>query len=162
MTGVQTCALPIFLAAQFPASVATRSAGYMGKKLLALLQMMEVDEEGTDCGTKNLIPITITKANKDAVLYTYISDNGQEIMLTRDNVGQYVGRTVMMRSPMSCTSDKICSKCAGKLFYMLDVKHAGLFATQISHSALNLGLKAKHNSLVDLYTLNPDELLEDV
>ena len=150
------------LAAQFPASVATRSAGYMGKKLLALLQMMEVDEEGTDCGTKNLIPITITKANKDAVLYTYISDNGQEIMLTRDNVGQYVGRTVMMRSPMSCTSDKICSKCAGKLFYMLDVKHAGLFATQISHSALNLGLKAKHNSLVDLYTLNPDELLEDV
>lgn len=150
------------LAAQFPASVATQSAGYMGKKLLALLQMMEVDEEGTDCGTKNLIPITITKTNKDAVLYTYITDNGQEIMLTRDNVNQYVGKTVMMRSPMSCTSEKICSKCAGKLFYMLGVKHAGLFATQISHSALNLGLKAKHNSLIDLYTLNPDELLEDV
>jgi len=150
------------LSAQYPASIATQSAGYMGKKLLALLQMMEVDEEGTDCGTKNLIPITITKTNKNEVLYSYIDNNGQELMLTRDNVEQFVGKTVMMRSPMSCTSEKICSKCAGKLFYMLGVKHAGLFATQISHSALNLGLKAKHNSLVNLYTLNPDDLLEDV
>ena len=68
----------------------------------------------------------------------------------------------MMRSPESCTSEKICAKCAGNLFYLLGVKHAGLFATQISHADLNLALKAKHNSLINLYTLNPDELIEDL
>lgn len=151
------------LAAQYPASIATQNAGYMGKKLLALLQMVEVDEDGSDCGTKNLIPIKVTGWNKNDLVYRYIdSGDGQLTMLTRENINSYVGKTVMMRSPMSCITQKICSKCAGKLFYLLNAKHAGLFATQISHSALNLGLKAKHNSLVSLYTLNPDEIIEDI
>ena len=123
---------------------------------------MEVDEPGTDCGTKNLIPITITKMNQNDMLYTYIRDGSQEILLTRDNISKYMGKKVMMRSPMSCINDKICSKCAGQLFYLLDVKHAGLFGTQVSHTALNLGLKAKHDSVVSLFTLDPDKLVEDI
>lgn len=150
------------LAAQYPASIATKDAGYMGKKLLALLQMMEVDEPGTDCGTKNLIPIKVTKRNKKDLVYTYIEDGGQLQMLTSDNVGSYVGKTVKMRSPMSCKNDKICSKCAGELFYLLSATHAGLFSIQISHAALNLGLKAKHNSSIELYTLDPDDIIEDI
>lgn len=150
------------LSAQYPASIATKDAGYMGKKLLSLLQMMEVDEPDTDCGTKNLIPITINKKNKSDIVYTYIDNgSGQLVMLTHDNIDSYIGKKVMMRSPMSCTGQKICSKCAGKLFYLLDARHAGLFATQISHTALNLGLKAKHNSLVELYSFNPDEMIID-
>ena len=67
-----------------------------------------------------------------------------------------------MRTPMSCLGDKICSKCAGKLFYMLDIKYAGLFGVQISHADLNLGLKAKHNSVVDVYRFEPDELIAPI
>lgn len=150
------------LASQYPASIATASAGYMGKKLLALLQMMEIDEPDTDCHTKNLVPVTITNHNKSDMMYTYIKDGDGLLELTPENISSFIGKTVLMRSPMTCLNDKICSKCAGKLFYMLDVKHAGLFATQISHSALNLALKAKHNSLVELFTLNPDTLIEDL
>jgi hypothetical protein len=167
MGGIEVKDIPAhansILASQYPASIATADAGYMGKKLLALLQMMEIDEPGTDCGTKHLVPIKITKHNSKDMLYTYIDDgSGQLKMLDKDNISNYIGQTVNMRSPMTCTTDKICSKCAGNLFYMLDVKHAGLFATQISHAALNLGLKAKHNSLVELYTFNPDNLIEDI
>ena len=150
------------LASQYPASVATRDSGYASKKILALLQMMEIDEPGTDCGTKNLIPITITNVNKNDMLYTYIQDGSEEVMLTRDNIAKYVGKKVMMRSPMSCINDKICSKCAGQLFYLLGVKHAGLFGTQVSHTALNLGLKAKHDSVITLFTLDPDKVVEDL
>ncbi len=150
------------LASQYPASIATADAGYLGKKILALLQMMEIDETCEDCGTKNLIPITITENNKNNMLYTYIDQEGQLLMLTRDNVSSYVGKTVKMRSPMSCKNDKICLKCAGMLFTYLGVKHAGLFGVQISHADLNLALKAKHNSLINLYTLNPDDLIEDI
>lgn len=167
MNGIEIKDIPAhansILASQFPASIATAGSGYLGKKLLALLQMMEVDEPGTDCGTKNLIPIKITNTNKNFMLQTYFDNgSGQLEILTNENIGQYVGKTIKMRSPMSCTHDKICSKCAGNLFYMLDVKHAGLFGTQISHSALNLGLKAKHNSVVELYTFNPDDLIIDI
>ena len=151
------------LASQYPASIATADAGYMGKKLLALLQMIEVDEPGTDCKTKQLVPVKITKHNSKDMIYSYIDNgNGNLEMLTNENISKYIGKVVNMRSPMTCTTEKICSKCAGNLFYMLGVQHAGLFATQISHSALNLGLKAKHNSLVELYTFNPDELIEDL
>ena len=151
------------LASQYPASIATADAGYLGKKLLALLQMMELDEPDSDCGTKNLIPITVTKNNKDNLLYTYIDGgDGQLVMLDNSNISSYIGKRVRMRSPMSCKGDKICSKCAGKLFYLLGIKHAGLFAVQISHADLNLALKAKHNSVVDVYRFNPDDLILDI
>lgn len=151
------------LAAQYPASISTEESGYTGKKILALLQMMDLDEHGSDCGTKNLIPITITPRNKDQVVYTYIDNGaGQLILLTPDNIGKYVGKQVMMRTPMTCINDKICSKCAGELFYMLGVEHAGLFATQISHALLNLGLKAKHDSNVNLFTFDPNSLIVDI
>ena len=167
MDGIEIKDIPAhansILSAQYPASIATADAGYLGKKLLALLQMMELDGPDTDCKTKNLIPIKVTNNNKNNLLYTYI-DNGSDqlVMLSDENIQSYVGTTVKMRSPMSCTGKKICSKCAGKLFYLLGIEHAGLFATQISHSDLNLALKAKHNTLITLYTLNPDELLEDI
>jgi len=148
------------LASQYPASIATADAGYMGKRLMALLQMMDVDVDGTDCHTKNLIPITITKTNMKNLLYRYFKEDGVEKLTTPENIKGYLGKTLMFRSPMSCLGDKICSKCAGKLFYMLGVTHAGLFASQISHAALNLGLKAKHNSVVELYNLDPDNIIK--
>lgn len=166
MDGIAAKDLPAhansILASQYPASIATADAGYMGKKLLALLQMMEIDEPGTDCGTKNLIPLTITGYNKSFCTNIYIKEGESEKLITDENVDSYVGKTVMMRSPMSCKNQKICAKCAGTLFHMLGVEHAGLFATSISHAALNLGLKAKHNSVVELYTLDPDSLIEEI
>ncbi len=164
MDGIDVADIPAhansILASQYPASIATAEAGYMGKRLLALLQMMELDEDGTDCGSKNPIPINITSSNSKNFLYRYILENGEEKMITPETINQYTGKTVMMRSPMSCKNDKICSKCAGKMFYMLGVEHAGLFASQISHAALNLGLKAKHNSVVELYNLDPDKIIK--
>ena len=151
------------LASQYPASIATKDAGYLGKKLAALLQMTELDVDGSDCGTKNLIPITITKFNSSNMLYTYIDNEaGQLIMLDENNINKYIGKRVKMRSPMSCINDKICSKCAGKLFYYMNITFAGLFGVQISHSDLNAALKSKHNSVVDIYTMNPDELIHDI
>jgi DNA-directed RNA polymerase beta' subunit len=166
MDGIEIKDIPAhantILAAQYPTSIATKDSGYMGKKLLALLQMMEIDEPGSDCKTKSLIPITVTDKNKKDLVYTYFEIAGQTQMLTRDNVDSYVGKTLMMRSPMSCITPKICSKCAGELFYKLGVKHAGLFATQLSHSALNLSLKSKHSMNVDIYHLNVDKIVEDI
>lgn len=150
------------LAGQYPASIGTQKAGYLGKKLLALLQMIELDEEDTDCGTKRLIPITITDVNKASLYYSNFVHNGQMIMLTDKNVSSYLGKTMMFRSPMSCISDKLCSKCAGRLFYLLGIKQAGLWSVQLSHNMLNLALKAKHDTSINLYHIDPNRIEEDL
>lgn len=150
------------LSAQYPASIALRSAGYMGKKLLALLQMMSIDYETEDCGTKQLLPIKITKDNQGFMLYTYIQEGNGLILLDRSNIGQYIGKTVMMRTPMTCLNDRLCRHCAGELFKKMDVTNAGLFAVQISAVALNAYLKSKHNNNIEMFTFNPDTLIEEL
>ena len=150
------------LAGQYPASVGTRKAGYLGKKLLALLQMVELDEKGSDCGTKRLIPITITEKNKNQLMYSYIQDGNNMIMLDESNIKNYIGKRMMFRSPMSCIGDKLCNKCAGELLYMLGAKNAGLWSVQLSHSMLNLALKAKHDTSVNLYHIDPNIAEENI
>lgn len=166
MDGIEIKNVPAYansiLASQYPASIATKDAGYNGKKLLALLQMIEVDEPGTDCGSKNLIPLSVSKTNVNMLQYTNIEEGGQIKTMEPTNMKPYIGKVIRMRSPMSCITPKICSVCAGKMFNMLDVEQAGLFGVQISHSDLNLGLKAKHNSVVELAVINPDTLIIDI
>ncbi|MBD5584512.1 MAG: hypothetical protein HDQ88_05470 [Clostridia bacterium] len=166
MDGIKIKDLPVhansILAAQYPASIATQDAGYLGKKLMSLMQMMGIGPAGSDCGTKQLIPLDITEKNANEVIYTWIKDGKGLKLLTPDNVKSYIGKRVMMRSPMTCLDEKICSKCAGQLFYMLDVKNPGLFSVQISYADLNLGLKTKHDTTVKLYRIDPEKVVRDV
>ena len=39
-------------------------------------------------------------------------------------------------------SEKICSKCAGELFYRIGIKNAGLLTSTFSGSLMNLNMKA--------------------
>lgn len=146
----------------YPGAIMTAKAGYLGKKLLALLQMSEADEPGTDCGTKKLIPITVTKKNASELVYSYFKGEKGLELLTPENVGSYIGKTLEFRSPMTCITPKFCSKCIGELVYKLDARQVGLFAVQLSHSDLNLALKAKHSQIVNLSTLNPSVIISDL
>jgi len=150
------------LAGQYPMSIATKESGYIGKQLIALLQMMEVDEHGSDCGTKITIPTIVSKTNKKDLVYSYIKENGQLKLLTPENIDSYLGKTVQMRSPMTCINENLCNICAGEIFNKLNIKLAGLYATQLSYSALNLGMKAKHNSAVELITIDVDTVIDEI
>ena len=150
------------LSGQYPASIGTEKSGYLGKKLLALLQMIELDEVGSDCGTKRLIPILITDKNKSALYYSYLQDGNDTIMLSDKNISNYIGKRMLFRSPMSCIGEKLCNKCAGELLYMLGAKQAGMWSVQLSHDMLNLALKAKHDSSVNLYHIDIDKIEEEI
>lgn len=150
MNGITKKDIPAFsnsiTAAAYPSAVGTAEAGVMSKKLLALLQSEQVDPDpNSDCGTKITIPFTILKKNKRHVLYRYINDGGKRVLLTPDNVGNYVDKVVNLYSPQCCLHDKICGKCAGQLFYKLGVTQVGLLTTQITQKLLNLKLKSKHD-----------------
>ena len=165
--GLEVKNLPIIanglVFSEYQKGVKTRTSGYMGKKILALLQMMQVDEPGTDCGTKNVIPFLITPRNKNCTLYVYIREEGKLVLLTPENIDNYVGKYVMMRSPMACISpNKICNKCAGEIFYKLNITNIGYFASTINFRFLNYSMKLKHDISVKLSHINPDSFIEPV
>ena len=166
MDGLKVEDIPVHgnsvISSQYPASIGTKDSGYMAKKLLALLQMMIIDEPGTDCGTKQTIPIKIASSNKNILVYTYIEENGQLKLLTPENISSYVGKIVNIRTPMTCLSSKICNKCAGELFYKLGANNAGLFSGYLSHAMLNLALKSKHDASIKLYQIDTENIISDI
>ena len=137
--------------------VETQSSGYETKKINNTLQVITLDEPGSDCGTKFYEEINLTDDIKNLFLYRYIIDpkgSGKLILLTDDNIKQYVGTTIKLRSPLYCKGDKICNKCAGELFYKLGVKNAGLLNSTLSGSLMNLSMKKFHDATVKFNRIN--------
>jgi hypothetical protein len=134
------------VAGAYPSAVGTAEAGYMAKKLLALLQSEHIDPNpNSDCGTTVTIPFTVTNKNKQYVLYRYVNMNGKKVLTTLENIDSFVGKTVQLYTPQGCKQDAICGKCAGKVFHNLGVTQIGMLTTPITQKILNLKLKSKHD-----------------
>jgi hypothetical protein len=69
-------------------------------------------------------------------------------MLDEANIDKFVGKEVEMRSPLYCKSDQICNKCAGELYHKIGIKNAGLLASTMSGSLMNLSLKKTHDQTI--------------
>ena len=147
---------------EYTKTIKIADSGYMGKRLMALLQMMQAGEPGSDCGSKNYIPISVTKRNKFDMLQTYIKgDKDELVLLTPENIDNYVGKIVLARSPMACLSpDKICNKCLGEFFYKMEIENLGTWASTINYRFLTYNLKLKHDATIKLTELNPDNIIE--
>lgn len=150
MDGISQKNIPAFansiVAAAYPSAVGTAEAGYMSKKILALLQSEHLNPDPhSDCGTKATIPFTVTNKNKQYVLFRNINVNGKIVMTDLNNIDSFVGKTINLYSPQCCKDDAICGKCAGTVFHNLGVTQIGLLITQITLKLLNLKLKAKHD-----------------
>jgi hypothetical protein len=147
------------VAGAYPSAIGTADAGYAAKKILALLQSEHIDPNpNSDCGSTATIPLTITHANKQYVLYRNILHNKKLVAITLNNINDFVGQTVYLYTPMGCLKDAICGKCAGMIFHNLGVTQIGLLVTQITMKMLNLKLKAKHD-LSQSAAIIPEEFL---
>ena len=147
---------------EYTKTIKIADSGYMGKRLMALLQMMQAGEPGSDCGSKNYIPILVSKRNKFDMLQTYIKGEGDNlVLLTPENIDNYIGKVILARSPMACLSpDKICNKCLGEFFYKMDIENLGTWASTINYRFLTYNLKLKHDATIKLTELNPDNIIE--
>lgn len=116
------------------------------KKMVTAFQDISLDEPGSNCGTNLTLEVDITTKNKDLFVYRYIVDQKTKelILLTPDNLDSYVGKTVHMRSPMFCNSDKYCSKCFGEQFYLQGIENVGIIMKRVSTRILNLANKICH------------------
>lgn len=102
----------------------TALGGESTKTIYRMVGTIRIVEE--DCHTWLGTPILVTKFNgKGFIGYTYI-ENGQNILITKDNLNDVMGRKINLRGPMTCktgrdpekgtvgTGRNICGVCAGK------------------------------------------------
>ena len=75
------------------------------------------------------------------------------MQLNDNNIGNYVGKIVHMYDPIYCTSEKVCNKCAGDLYYKLGIENIGSTSTKICSTIMNKSLKKKHDNTIKLYSI---------
>lgn len=134
-------------------------SGYLTKQYYAAYQSMQCDDDGTDCGTKEGLPIRLTESNID--LYDFqniVTKNGFET-LTPNNHDKFINKKVLIRSPMFCKGDKHCSVCSGRRFYIMGIKNSGLTTGRITNTMLNASMKNFHNAKIKFDTVDINDLL---
>jgi hypothetical protein len=159
MEGISKEEFPLFanstIVGGYARGVETQKAGYETKKINNATQVITLDDADTDCGTTQYLNITISEGMKSMFYYRYILEGGKLLMLTEGNISRYIGKELMMRSPLYCKSDHICNKCSGELYYKLGIKNAGLLSSTMSGSLMNLSLKKTHDQTIRFDKINP-------
>lgn len=146
------------IAGSYPKAVGTADYGYQFKQLIASFQTVVLDKQGTDCGSVSYIEVKMPMDVLDTYLYRYIKKGNDLICLTPDVIGQYRGKIVQMRSPMHCVSEKLCNKCAGDIFYKLNIENVGLLTAQISSDMLNASMKKFHDTTQKLTPIDIEDM----
>lgn len=145
--------------ATYPKSVSTQESGYRTKQYYAAYQSIQLDDDGSDCGSSQGLELLLDESNIESYYFqNVITRNGYEL-LTPDNRNKYLNKKVKIRTPMFCHSNKICSVCAGRRFYIMDIKNAGLTTGRVTNNMLNASMKNFHNAKVNFDEVDIDTLL---
>ncbi len=152
----------ILLAGAGGRALETRRGGYMSKQLVSAFQGIVLDEEGTNCRTKDTIKIKLTKKNSSMYKYRFIVVKGKLIKLDKATMPKYIGKTVDMRSPMFCKSEQMCNMCYGHLPYILDIQNIGLTFNAVGEKLKNLSMKSFHDATISLSKIKLDEAIVKV
>lgn len=141
----------------YPKALGPCECGYDSKKLRASLQGEILDERGSDCGSKYLSTVKITKDNLEQYKYHFISTPNGYIRLDSTNQSKYIGKTVKMRTPDTCVGKQLCNKCCGDRYYLLGIKTIGLTADKAATTLLNGKMKQSHDTTVRTFEVDPGD-----
>jgi hypothetical protein len=109
----------------------TALGGEAVKFILRVMQNSTVEEQ--DCKSKLGMSMVIEKEKKDTFVGNYVIEGSGIKELTNDNIDGYVGKTVVMRSPLFCRTPNagFCATCIGRRY--------GEHATSLPTAASNVG-----------------------
>lgn len=114
-----------------------------------------------DCGSTVGLPSFFNEVDSDRILgFTAIENNGGLTKITKDNVGNYLGRQIKLRSPMTCKNPHTdyCSVCLGD---RLANNPTGLSMAVADYGStfLAIYMSAAHSKGIQIAKLNIKEQL---
>lgn len=109
-----------------------------------------------DCGSTVGKPLMVNETNhKKLIDFTIMLENQQKLITEEDDTKQYIGKYLMVRSPMYCKLDKTdyCKVCVGK---KLAQNPTGLSMTISEYGSAFLGIfmSAAHAKQLQLQKMN--------
>lgn len=132
----------------------TAKGGEVTKLILRLCQNIAILED--DCQSNEGIDIVLYANNLNDYEGRYVLlPDGKTEVLTKNNFGQYIERTIKLRSPKHCkTKDGFCYRCFGQRYQQLQIRQAGMQAVKISSTLMYTAMKAMHKSKVSIVKIS--------
>ena len=135
-------------AGPFSRAKKTEVGGYLEKVFLYAYQHVKLDPPGSDCKTKRVLPIKLTKDNIKEWMYSYVVQGDKLIEITSDNKDKFIDKNVKLRFSALCESKTgICNKCFGNLPYRRGTTNSGIESTIIASTMKNVSMKSFHDSV---------------
>jgi len=132
----------------------TALGGEAVKWMLRASSNMNITED--DCGSRLGKIITVSKENlKDIIGFSIIMKEGSKEVNTMEEAMEYVGRKIMVRSPMYCklTRTDYCKTCVGKKL-ALNVNGLSSAVSMYGSIFMLLCMKANHGKSLKLAKMN--------
>jgi hypothetical protein len=109
---------------------------------------------GQDCGAKLGNPQVITDDKHNTIGFHVVTEQGA-VELTEENYGNYLGKRVMIRSPMFCVAKHtdICGVCAGPRL-SASPTGASNAISQLGNTFMRLKLKGMHGKELKVVDVN--------
>lgn len=97
----------------FNRGASTADGGKKVKDIIRVTQNILIAKE--DCGTKVGIPWNLNKMDIERTIGSYALIDGKNVHLTADNIESYLGKDIIIRSPVICQSphEDQCPYCSG-------------------------------------------------
>lgn len=144
--------------ASFNRGSETALGGELAQFLIRIFQNHMVTEK-EDCGTKMGLVRNIPVGNADFYLGLNIVEGGKVVTLTEDNIGQYAGKDVLLRSAQYCreAGNGYCHACIGAVNAKYPEALGGQ-ALDIGSTILYIFMKKAHGSALKTapWTLETD------
>jgi len=144
--------------ASFNRGSETQKGGAVAKSVLRATSSVTITKG--DCGVKYGKSIAITKQNANNLIGRYLIVGNKVIGLNDDNINDYIGSIVIMRSPMYCITPKpsLCSICSGDKAGSHE-HGVALIVTNISSVLTTSALKSMHNSQLSTVNVSIGDIL---
>jgi DNA-directed RNA polymerase subunit beta' len=130
-------------------AINTGTSGYLSRKLIFTCANLQLDLNLEDCGTTDTLDVFVDTEKKAKMLINrfYLESKTKLNQITKENYKSFVGKTVLLRSPIYCKSQKLCKTCYGDLWKSLHSRFVGVIAAQtLGERATQLVLRTFHTS----------------
>lgn len=115
-----------------------------------------------DCGSKLGVKRFLNEKTAKRLINHFILVNGQEVLLTQENVSEYMGKFIEMRSPMFCQADTegrdVCVHCMGPNFRE-QKQSLGAYCSEPASQMMYVSMKKMHSNVKSTIRINLDETL---
>jgi len=127
----------------------TGTSGYLSRKLIFTCANLQIDKNNEDCGSTDFLEVFIPSQRKAEMMIGkfFKDENGNLDMITEKNFKSLVNKTILVRSPIYCKSERLCKTCYGNLHEVTRSKFVGVIAAQaLGECNTQLILRTFHTS----------------